>query len=70
MFKEAASWGPWGAGSTRAMIVVFGFEMMDWACRGPMRPPPRMAILSFGEEDMVLAVTLEDGSFRLCQFFG
>ncbi len=56
MFSEAASWGPWGAGSMRAMRVVFGFEMMDWACRGPMRPPPRMAILSFGSEDMVLAV--------------
>lgn len=65
MFREAASWDPWGAGSTRAMRVVFGFEMMDWACRGPMRPPPRMAILSFGEEDMVLAVILGGGNVHL-----
>ena len=69
MFREAASWGPWGAGSTRAMRVVFGFEIMDCACRGPMRPPPRMAILSFGE-DMVCALVLGGGRVRLRQFFG
>lgn len=45
VLREAAREGPWGAGSTRAMRVVFGEVMTAWACRGPMMPPPMMAIV-------------------------
>lgn len=38
--------GPWGAGSTSAVRVVCGLERMNFACRGPIRPPPMIAILS------------------------
>ena len=65
MWREEARAAPWGAGSTRAMREVFGLERTDLACRGPMRPPPMIAMLSFEEDEgikvvIVLAVGLEE----------
>ena len=45
MWRLEAVEGPWGAGSTRAVRMVFGLESMDDACRGPMSPPPMTATL-------------------------
>jgi hypothetical protein len=47
------------------MREVFGLERMDLACRGPMRPPPIIAMLSFEEDEgvkvvILLAVGLEE----------
>lgn len=48
VLRDFAREGPWGEGSTRAWRVVRGFERTECACRGPMSPPPIMAILKGG----------------------
>lgn len=45
--REEAVWGPWGAGSMSARRWREGLELMERACRGPIRPPPMRMMLSF-----------------------
>jgi hypothetical protein len=44
VFRDEATEGPDEDGSTSAERIVFGFEITDFAWRGPMRPPPITAI--------------------------
>lgn len=43
-----------GDGSTMAMRVVWGFWRTAWAWRGPIAPRPMMAMVSLGEEGVVM----------------
>jgi hypothetical protein len=58
MEREETVMGPWEAGSVSEWRVQVGERWMERAWRGPMRPEPMRAMVSFGE---VIGVVGETG---------